>query len=982
MNEEEIRGRLLLPYLKDLGFDISEISLEHSFKVRLGKGIHKTGRSDILCKRHNKNLFVIELKNDSIKITQEDIDQGISYARLLLDDIAPFTIISNGKSTKIFDSISKNELTGKISEKSNFWKNGYTLSTDDEIRIRYEGLKNFISLSPENLKGFCEIQVLDRMGQIMGNADSPYSKFVKKLYIQRKPLQIAFEKFINSNESLFGLVGDAGVGKTNAICSLVLQNLEDKFVLFYNAAIINSPLKSIAQDLNFAFSSRTEKDVVIKKLDELGRYAKNDVLIFIDAIDECTNPNISHELSEIALVAKNLDNIKIIISCKSNIWNSILKIKSKPTHLHDELNKSHNLIQSLENPGFLLKDFSDEELESIIPLYQKEFDFKGRISKALLHELRNGFFLKIFSEVYSGKKVPEKINDKELIEKYLKKSLEETNLGFLAGTRVLASIGNIILHHEYDYWQQYKDEGVEINHILEKLNLALDENIPEDLFTRNILIKSNNEGSYNISFYYSKIRDYIICFNTYRLDKLKEDQLYDVVSDFYKNHIGKSAIDFYVENAKQSHLSVIRKFKKDKAYSYVMEYNFYLEENFKNFKQKFDPQTTGEIGIILPTDLLKDEAYALFPLKSKVGNRLVYLDLKDPFSKPHEDNLLLQLGSTTVYGSSSSFMVEDQTKIIKKEIFKQLEKIVEKGKISAYNSDVLLKEKISLIVYFYHKKLGYDYNIKEYYLPRFKGIYPIDLNDLKQRINKFRLTEFYKNKNYRGTILSDAVEKHLRENRSIPKYKWTGDVPPFEELDNIIRILKKRGYISIQEHYLPLPDKSIEETKIFYEKNRKDNWNKIRLCQYSESQAKHYISEFFTLFDQAYKDFVDFCFPTFKDQFPFYKTIPHEYIIYLKDSEALKWGSFGYRSSRAGIFNISFRDGSKEKEAFPIEGLKSLRGFTLDSFLKINDYARYPVKTFDRINTSKIDEFCVLRNWIFKFLKQDLEQLFKENTDY
>ena len=95
MNEENIRGKLLLPYIKDLGFDDSEIFLEYAFKIRLGKNKYARGRSDILCKRHNKNIFVIELKNDLLPITDDDRDQGISYARLL-DDIAPFTIISNG----------------------------------------------------------------------------------------------------------------------------------------------------------------------------------------------------------------------------------------------------------------------------------------------------------------------------------------------------------------------------------------------------------------------------------------------------------------------------------------------------------------------------------------------------------------------------------------------------------------------------------------------------------------------------------------------------------------------------------------------------------------------------------------------------------------------------------------------------------------------------------------------------------------------
>lgn len=84
MNEEEIRGNLLLPFLNDLGFDPSEILLEKSFSIRLGKSKHIVrGRSDILCKRNGSNLFVVELKNDSIPIKEEDIDQGISYARLL-----------------------------------------------------------------------------------------------------------------------------------------------------------------------------------------------------------------------------------------------------------------------------------------------------------------------------------------------------------------------------------------------------------------------------------------------------------------------------------------------------------------------------------------------------------------------------------------------------------------------------------------------------------------------------------------------------------------------------------------------------------------------------------------------------------------------------------------------------------------------------------------------------------------------------------
>jgi hypothetical protein len=980
MTEEDIKAKILLPYLHDLGIDVSEISLEDSFKIRLGKTKQATGRSDILCKRHRKNLFVIELKNDSIEITQDDIDQGISYARLLPDDIAPFTIISNGRTAKIFDSITRKELTENISSQSSFWINGYTLSADEDMRIRYEALKNFISLSPKNLKTFCTAQVYNRMGSIIGDINSPYSKFVKELFIQREELQIAFERFLNSNDSIFGLIGNAGVGKTSAICSLSLQHLEDAFVFFYNAAIIDSPVESIAQDLNLVFSSTIETNNTLKRLNELGRFANKNILIFVDAIDENTNQKITQELSDLAYAATSLDYLKIIISCKSNILNSILKISDNPTHLYDELKKSHQTLSDLDNnPGFLLKEFSDKELKDILPLYQKAFGFKGTISELILRELKNGFFLKLFCEVYSGKQVPNKINDKELIQKYLKQSLAKTRIDYVPGLRFLAAIGKIIIDHEYTSWQTYKDEGIDVNQILEKLNLSLDENIPEDLFTRNILIKSNTEESYNISFYYSKIRDYIICFHSYQLDKMSDSDFYDVLCDFYKNHIGESAIDFYLENATPSHLNTLIQFKKDKALSYAENYNLYLENNFKKFKNKFDPYTDGDIGIVLHKNLTRRDSYGLFPLKSEQTDKVLHEDLS--FDGPYETNAILQLGVQTIYGSNTLLFNKDQNSVVKKNVFKQLKKIIEKGGFTAYNSEVLLLEEVSVILYFYYKKLYFNEKIEEYYLPRFKDIYPIDLKDLQQRINRFRLNEFYKYEKMEHAVREEIIEKALKDGIDGPRIRGMGDVAPFEELYKATEILIAKGYDQIHEHYLPLPDKSIVETKAFYDINRRDNWPLIRLCQFSESQAKLYITEFFRKFELSYKEFVEYCFPNFKNDFPFYCSIPHEYFHYTKNANVLDWGMLGYRPSKTGKFEIYFEQAEPAWDLLKKENLNILMTFSLDRILRVNDHARYPVKTVDKLNTSKVDEYCVIRNWIYQFLEDDMKNLFKANED-
>ncbi len=142
INEEEVRGKILLSFLHDLRFDLSEISFENRFTIRLGRTKSKLGKSDILIKRNRTNLFVIELKNNSVTITQD-----------------------------------------KISEKSDYWKDGFTLSSENDLKIRCEALTSFVSFSPENLRTFCQHQVNDRMGTIVGSIDNPYAKFVRELYV-------------------------------------------------------------------------------------------------------------------------------------------------------------------------------------------------------------------------------------------------------------------------------------------------------------------------------------------------------------------------------------------------------------------------------------------------------------------------------------------------------------------------------------------------------------------------------------------------------------------------------------------------------------------------------------------------------------------------------------------------------------------------------------------------------------------------------
>ena len=133
MSEDDIRTKVVYPWLVASGFKPAEISIEFSFEIRLGRSLYRIGgpnkttksasapkserlarpRTDVLVRLGVMNLMIVEVKapNESIDATARD--QGISYARLL-PQIAPFVVVTNGSNTAVYDSITREELSGGL----------------------------------------------------------------------------------------------------------------------------------------------------------------------------------------------------------------------------------------------------------------------------------------------------------------------------------------------------------------------------------------------------------------------------------------------------------------------------------------------------------------------------------------------------------------------------------------------------------------------------------------------------------------------------------------------------------------------------------------------------------------------------------------------------------------------------------------------------------------------------------------------------
>ena len=103
--EEDLKAKVVIPYIVNKVFSLSDMEFEKSFKITVGtKQI--TVRSDILLKVHGQPMVVIEVKRPEHKISSADANQAISYARLC-ENIAPFAIVTNFNETKLFNSYLK-----------------------------------------------------------------------------------------------------------------------------------------------------------------------------------------------------------------------------------------------------------------------------------------------------------------------------------------------------------------------------------------------------------------------------------------------------------------------------------------------------------------------------------------------------------------------------------------------------------------------------------------------------------------------------------------------------------------------------------------------------------------------------------------------------------------------------------------------------------------------------------------------------------
>lgn len=703
--EENVKIKIVLDYIKSLGFQEDEIDFESSFKLVLGTGSYRIetqeqcrdagSRLDILAKRNNSNLFIIEVKNDLVDIDDKEVAQATSYAKLV-HPVAPFAIITNGKVFHIYDSLTRKEIKQqdfRIEEK-------YEICLPDDAR--YEALKHFVGYSKENVGIFCRSFVSKSMSTLLGSPEDRYKKFIPELYVRRKGLATDLSMFMGSSKSVFAILGDSGTGKTCSMCGTALELIkEGSVVLFYRARdFVDSITRCIAEDFNWEFSSEFSDIQVLKRVRDL--FPQEKVLLFIDAIDEWDLPN---KFDVLNAFVKRLSSINLIVvlSCKTSAWGSFLNQNGTPTYISEEL-----YLTQGNKAGHYLQPLDDQEFHYAVDKYRSFYNFDGLFEDKVLEECKRiPFLLRVFFEVAQQSGIRHlTFTSLEFFNHYHKLMLEK--IGKEVGDITLKAIAKLLLLKDSDL--------VDVDYIRRELGLGMSVTILPSLFEFNILEKVSENFNEKIGFTFAKFRDYLLSQYVIRWNSMTVDEFNLSIKANAENGIYYEALKFYYVLASNDKKSVIDGIIRANANEYLIFYKEVLATHFPNFKASFSPHTADEIGFIGELSIKKRILlfYGFRALNHNDDEQIKFIPVDtDIFSK--RSNLSYLHGACTLHFTSSSngfrkFYVRHE--VLKSEIEEQLRDIIKNGLLDESSSNNLLFEKLAAIITKYQAK---HHNIKDKY---------------------------------------------------------------------------------------------------------------------------------------------------------------------------------------------------------------------------------------------------------------------------
>jgi hypothetical protein len=863
MNEEEVKLKYVVPWLRESGVNLQDLQFEQSFSVKIGRQRISVGnpsakgragaRLDILVRREDTNLFVVETKADSQPLTDGDRDQAVSYARLV-HPVAPYAVVTNGDVYRLYDAITKEEIAP-----ASIPIRGFQASLPDAAII--EAQKCFLGLNRSNLQVFCQQQVAGELRPVAGRL-SQGRKYVRELHVARESVGKEVSALYTSSEPALLLVGESGSGKTCELCFIAeALATNGKPVLFFNGfSMVGDITEAIANEFAWTFNG---SDSPIQTLKRIESFVGTDFLtVIVDAIDEWMLDSRVSRLGNLLRACEDR-RIKLILSCKESGSDAFLSDRANPTLVG-------LLSKKLEIPALSSKEFF-----TAIEKYRQEYQFFGAFEDAVLKEAReNPFLLRVLFDVAKGSKFKHlTFNSAEFFRHYFERSLDKTKHKRHAEDTLVA-IGRLLYERNVDSIGEHEVKNA--------LGLRLNDALMEELFEYDLLVRTQSAmGERFIGFYFQKLRDFIIAFGALKLDRMSAADLKIAFDAATFPSTRGDVFSLYYRLASTERQQIFDSELRENARHYLDYCVALVHEHFSAMRTELNPRGDKPVGFI-GEFMLSSRRIGLHGFRplDQGDEDIHFIPVQRMLNKSNLASLA-GAGKMHLNSGDNGFRngINIRSSVVNSELLPQIDELVKSGQLNESRNPDLLVELILETV------LQYSAIFKTLLKPDGRSIaYPLALPSVLNCILREKLTRYFQDEIVVRKRRSGEIKEQWSQDSVSYSYARTptddaevarkvasairsGDIPVFHTRYTELEYLEKRLGSAVKT--LLLAQQEIGGPLVDGLDRVDFRWNLGEFMK-STDQLKASIRDIYLRYRSNYRLLIETNFPSLREHFKEY----------------------------------------------------------------------------------------------------------------
>lgn len=352
---------------------IAEARIEHQkiLTLRLGRQVIEIdgekeekhiGRLDVLISIDGRPFSILELKKPSIPLTDDDRDQGISYARLL-PKMPPLVIITNGADTRFFRTYDKSKwIPNNIDEhelQELFTQAGAVAGAELD-----DAVKTLLGRSPGIWQEVVRRQTESALADITGDIANLTRPLAQGFSIPRTKTNDLVDALVNG-KTFIVLTGPPLSGKTNIAQQVCLAASEKMMIPLYveGISLDNGVLRHLSSLFcRQLFTGLSPDEVRQWLLHSLRTEGLGRLVIIIDGWPIGSDEQLRADLAELVEFCRS-DSLSIILCVDDNTWQMLERVPGRPTKTL--FGRKASLFKS--------ESMSDEELASALNLLINQF---------------------------------------------------------------------------------------------------------------------------------------------------------------------------------------------------------------------------------------------------------------------------------------------------------------------------------------------------------------------------------------------------------------------------------------------------------------------------------------------------------------------------------------------------------------------------------------------------------------------------------